>query len=132
MKVFIVVAVIIVTICLACLMKAKAEGDRIYDELAYKHFSSKETGTVFIVENNQDYQNCIERIEDERIIEDEIVIVDSYSDGVELEGIIEKLTTTKRIIRVRVPQNHNLTKKELFKIGLNNSFAKKINMDKGK
>ena len=42
MKVFIVVAVIIVTICLACLMKAKAEGDRIYDELAYKHFSSKE------------------------------------------------------------------------------------------
>ena len=36
------VAVIIVTICLACLMKAKAEGDRIYDELAYKHFSSKE------------------------------------------------------------------------------------------
>ena len=37
MKVFIVVAVIIVTICLACLMKAKAEGDRIYDELAYKH-----------------------------------------------------------------------------------------------
>ena len=36
MKVFIVVAVIIVTICLACLMKAKAEGDRIYDELAYK------------------------------------------------------------------------------------------------
>lgn len=91
-----------------------------------------ETGTVFIVENNQDYQNCIERIEDERIIEDEIVIVDSYSDGVELEGIIEKLTTTKRIIRVRVPQNHNLTKKELFKIGLNNSFAKKINMDKGK
>ena len=39
MKVFIVVAVIIVTICLACLMKAKAEGDRIYDELAYKHFS---------------------------------------------------------------------------------------------
>lgn len=42
MKVFIVVAVIIVTICLACLMKAKAEGDRIYDELAYKYFSSKE------------------------------------------------------------------------------------------
>lgn len=42
MKVFIVVAVIIVTICLVCLMKAKAEGDRIYDELAYKHFSSKE------------------------------------------------------------------------------------------
>ncbi len=42
MKVFIVVAVIIVTICLACLMKAKAEGDRIYDEFAYKHFSSKE------------------------------------------------------------------------------------------
>ena len=42
MKVFIVVAVIIVTIYLACLMKAKAEGDRIYDELAYKHFSSKE------------------------------------------------------------------------------------------
>ena len=42
MKVFIVVAVIIVTICLACLMKAKAEGDRIYDELAYKHFSIKE------------------------------------------------------------------------------------------
>ena len=42
MKVFIVVAVIIVTICLACLMKAKAEADRIYDELAYKHFSSKE------------------------------------------------------------------------------------------
>lgn len=42
MKVFIVVAVIIVTICLACLMKAKVEGDRIYDELAYKHFSSKE------------------------------------------------------------------------------------------
>ena len=42
MKVFIVVAVIIVTICLACLMKAKAEGDRIYYELAYKHFSSKE------------------------------------------------------------------------------------------
>lgn len=36
------IAVIIVTICLACLMKAKAEGDRIYDELAYKHFSSKE------------------------------------------------------------------------------------------
>ena len=33
MKVFIVVAVIIVTICLACLMKAKAEGDRIYDEI---------------------------------------------------------------------------------------------------
>ncbi len=42
MKVFIVVAVIIVTICLACLMKVKAESDRIYDELAYKHFSSKE------------------------------------------------------------------------------------------
>lgn len=42
MKVFIVVAVIIVTICLACLMKAKTEGDRIYDELTYKHFSSKE------------------------------------------------------------------------------------------
>ena len=42
MKVFIVVAVIIVTICLACLMKAKAEVDRIYDELTYKHFSSKE------------------------------------------------------------------------------------------
>ena len=42
MKVFIVVAVIIVTIGLACLMKAKAEGDRIYDELAYIHFSSKE------------------------------------------------------------------------------------------
>ena len=42
MKVFIVVAVIIVTICLAGLMKARAEGDRIYDELAYKHFSSKE------------------------------------------------------------------------------------------
>ena len=42
MKVFIVVAIVIVTICLVCLMKAKAEGDRIYDELAYKHFSSKE------------------------------------------------------------------------------------------
>lgn len=40
--IFASVAVIIVTICLACLMKAKAEGDRIYDELAYKHFSSKE------------------------------------------------------------------------------------------
>ncbi len=42
MKVFIVVAIIIVTICLVCLMKAKVEGDRIYHELAYKHFSSKE------------------------------------------------------------------------------------------
>lgn len=42
MKVFIVVAVIIVTICLFCLMKAKAEGDRIYDEIAGRYFRDKE------------------------------------------------------------------------------------------
>ena len=42
MKVFIVVAVIIVTICLFCLMKAKAEGDRIYDEIAGRYIKDKE------------------------------------------------------------------------------------------
>ncbi len=42
MKVFIVVAVIIVTICLFCIMKAKAEGDRIYDEIAGRYFRDKE------------------------------------------------------------------------------------------
>ena len=47
MKIFIVVAVIIVTICLFCLMKAKAEGDRIYDEIAGRYFKDNS----FIVNN---------------------------------------------------------------------------------
>ena len=66
MKVFIVVAVIIVTICLACLMKAKAEGDRIYDELAYKHFSSKEERKAEKTERyGQKYEKNMQIMEEE-------------------------------------------------------------------
>lgn len=67
MKVFIVVAVIIVTICLFCLMKAKAEGDRIYDEIAGRYKYRKDFHL------DESWESIIAKFQGKRILTQEIV-----------------------------------------------------------
>lgn len=84
-----------------------------------------ENGVVVLIENDRDYKNITQRLDESEIQADEIVVVDTFTSGDSIEKFIENKSKEKRIIRVKVPKNHNLSKKGLYEIGINNSFSKK-------
>lgn len=104
----------------------------IHSEINEQTYYECEKAVVLLLENAHDYVRVMQLIDSDQIAADEVIIVDSYSDGMELEKIIESNSSQQRIIRVKVPKNNNLTKEEMYSIGRNNSFAKSISIDVGK